>query len=42
MKMIRMIRRENGITMIELLVALVIFAVVIAGTYRLFVAQSRA
>ncbi len=42
MKMIRMIKRENGITIIELLVALVIFAVVIAGTYRLFVAQSRA
>ncbi|MDI6762082.1 MAG: PilW family protein [Thermodesulfobacteriota bacterium] len=42
MKMIRMIKRENGITIIELLVALVIFAIVIAGTYRLFVAQSRA
>ncbi len=42
MKMIKMIRRENGITIIELLVALVIFAVVIAGTYRLFISQSRA
>lgn len=42
MKMIRMIKRENGITIIELLVALVIFAVVIAGTYRLFISQSRA
>lgn len=42
MKTIRMIKRENGITIIELLVALVIFAVVIAGTYRLFISQSRA
>jgi Tfp pilus assembly protein PilW len=42
MKMIRMTKRENGITIIELLVALVIFATVIAGIYRLFVAQSRA
>ncbi|MBS3919540.1 MAG: PilW family protein [Deltaproteobacteria bacterium] len=32
----------KGITIIELLVALVIFAVVIAGTYRLFISQSRA
>jgi len=40
--MIRMIKRENGITIIELLVALVIFSIVVAGTYRLFVAQSRA
>ena len=38
----KMIKRENGITLIELLVALVIFSMVIAGTYRLFVAQSRA
>jgi prepilin-type N-terminal cleavage/methylation domain-containing protein len=37
-----MIRKENGITIIELLVALVIFTVVIAGTYRLFISQSRA
>jgi len=33
---------EKGITLIELLVALVICGVVIAGTYRLFVAQSKA
>lgn len=42
MKIIRMIKRENGITIIELLVALVIFSVVIAGIYRVFVSQSRA
>lgn len=42
MKMIRMIKRENGITIIELLVTLVIFSIVIAGTYRLFISQSRA
>lgn len=35
-------KRESGITLIELLVALVIFSLVIAGTYRLFMAQSRA
>jgi prepilin-type N-terminal cleavage/methylation domain-containing protein len=33
---------SKGLTIIELLVALVIFAVVIAGTYRLFISQSRA
>lgn len=33
---------EKGITLIELLVALVICGIVIAGTYRLFVAQSKA
>jgi prepilin-type N-terminal cleavage/methylation domain-containing protein len=33
---------EKGITLIELLVALVICGVVIAGTYRLFIAQSKA
>ena len=32
----------KGITLIELLVALVICGIVIAGTYRLFVAQSKA
>ncbi|MBM4339126.1 MAG: prepilin-type N-terminal cleavage/methylation domain-containing protein [Deltaproteobacteria bacterium] len=42
MKMIKIIKKENGITLIELLVALVIFSLVIAGTYRLFIAQSRA
>jgi prepilin-type N-terminal cleavage/methylation domain-containing protein len=42
METIKMIKRENGITLIELMVALVIFSIVIAGTYRLFVAQSRA
>ena len=33
---------KKGITLIELLVALVICGIVIAGTYRLFVAQSKA
>lgn len=33
---------SKGLTVIELLVALVIFATVIAGIYRLFVAQSKA
>jgi type IV pilus assembly protein PilW len=33
---------SKGITLIELLVALVICGIVIAGTYRLFVAQSKA
>ena len=33
---------EKGITLIELLVALVICGVVIAGVYRVFVAQSKA
>jgi prepilin-type N-terminal cleavage/methylation domain-containing protein len=33
---------SKGLTIIELLVALVIFSVVIAGTYRLFISQSRA
>ncbi len=38
----RTIVNRKGLTLIELLVALVIFSMVIAGTYRLFVAQSRA
>lgn len=38
----RTIINRKGLTIIELLVALVIFSIVIAGTYRLFVAQSRA
>jgi prepilin-type N-terminal cleavage/methylation domain-containing protein len=33
---------SKGLTIIELMVALVIFAIVIAGIYRLFVAQSKA
>ena len=32
----------KGITLIELLIALVIFGIVVAGIYRLFVAQSKA
>lgn len=42
MKTIRTIKRNNGLTIIELLVALVIFSMVIAGIYRVFVSQSRA
>jgi prepilin-type N-terminal cleavage/methylation domain-containing protein len=38
----RTIVNRKGLTIIELIVALVIFSVVIAGTYRLFIAQSRA
>ena len=38
----KIIKRDNGITLIELLVALVIFSMIIAATYRLFVVQSRA
>jgi len=33
---------EKGVTLIELLVALVICAIVVAAIYRLFVAQTRA
>ena len=33
---------EKGMTLIELLIAFVIFAIVSAGSYRLFVSQSRA
>ncbi len=33
---------QNGITLIELLVALVICSIVVAGIYRVFVAQTRA
>jgi type IV pilus assembly protein PilW len=33
---------QNGITLIELLVAFVICAIVVAGTYRVFVAQTKA
>jgi prepilin-type N-terminal cleavage/methylation domain-containing protein len=42
MKMIRRRKKEKGFTIIELLVALVIFSMVIGGTYRVFVSQSRA
>ncbi len=35
-------RNSRGITLIELLIALVIFGLVSAGSYRLFVAQGRA
>lgn len=42
MKMIRITKKEKGLTIIELLVALVIFSMVIAGIYRVFVSQSRA
>lgn len=40
--MMTITEKEKGITIIELLVALVIFAIVVAGVYRLFVSQSRA
>ena len=40
--MINMIKRERGITIIELLVALIIFAMVIRGIYKVFVSQTRA
>lgn len=42
MKMIRIRKKEKGLTIIELLVALVIFSMVIAGIYRVFVSQTRA
>jgi type IV pilus assembly protein PilW len=35
-------KNESGITLLELLVALVIFGIVTGGSYRLFVAQSKA
>jgi len=38
----RLMMNPKGVTLIELLVALVIFAMLIGGVYRLFVAQSRA
>jgi len=40
--MVQMSRREKGFTIIEILVALIIFAMVIAGIYRVFISQSRA
>ncbi len=40
--MIRKRRRENGITIIELLVGLVIFSIVIGGIYKVLISQSRA
>lgn len=42
MKIIRITKKEKGLTIIELLVALVIFSMVIAGIYRVFVSQTRA
>jgi type IV pilus assembly protein PilW len=39
---IRSCSNKRGITLLELLVALVIFGIVTAGSYRLFVAQSKA
>lgn len=39
---IRSLTKQRGITLIELLVAFVICAVVIAAIYRVFIAQSRA
>ena len=38
----KLIFKQKGITLIELLVALVILAFVVGGTYRIFVAQSKA
>jgi type IV pilus assembly protein PilW len=35
-------KNESGITLLELLVALIIFGIVTGGSYRLFVAQSKA
>lgn len=40
--MVQMSRREKGFTIIEILMALIIFAMVIAGMYRVFISQSRA
>ena len=40
--MSRLIFKQKGITLIELLIALVIFGIVTGGIYRLFVAQSKA
>ncbi len=40
--MIRRIKRERGLTIIELLVALVILTLVVAGIYKVFVSQTRA
>ncbi len=43
MKMkIRLLRNRKGVTLIELLVALVISGIVIAGIYRIFVSQTKA
>jgi type IV pilus assembly protein PilW len=39
---IRTLLNKTGVTLIELLVVLVIFAVVVAGIYRVFVAQTKA
>lgn len=39
---IRAVLNQNGITLIELLIALVICGMVMAGTYRLFIAQNKA
>ncbi len=40
--MIRIIKRERGFTIIELLVALIIFTMVIGGIYNVFFSQTRA
>ncbi len=39
---IRLLRNRKGVTLIELLVALVISGIVIAGIYRIFVSQTKA
>jgi type IV pilus assembly protein PilW len=39
---IRTLLNKTGVTLVELLVVLVIFAVVVAGIYRVFVAQTKA
>jgi len=40
--MFQLIFKQKGITLVELLIALVIFGIVVAGVYRVFIAQSKA
>jgi type IV pilus assembly protein PilW len=41
LKMIKMLRESKGVTLIELMVALVISAILIAGLYRTFIGQQK-